>query len=179
MLCAFSSRSALHFDHGVEQACSAAARVLLACPSRTPPSSASSCLLIFLYEALPHAEGRRLRKHVSHGSVLPSSGSTASSLSSSVRGKYLYRGGRMCFPVRVCRCLLESRSVFLRSCPLVPRSRFAPGRPDVFSRSRLTTTSSPLLSSPTLLLFTSSTRPSVVSTDTVYGVVRAVAQFKA
>ena len=67
VLCAFSSRSALHFDHGVEQAYSAAARVLLACPSRTPPSSASSCLLIFLYEALPHAEGRRLRIHVSRG----------------------------------------------------------------------------------------------------------------
>ena len=93
MLCAFSSRSALHFDHGVEQACSAAARVLLACPSRTTPSSASSCLLIFLYEALPHAEGRRLRNHVSRGSVLPSSGSTSPSLCSSMRGKYLY-GGR-------------------------------------------------------------------------------------
>ena len=31
---AFFSHSALHFDFGVEQACSAAARVLLACPSR-------------------------------------------------------------------------------------------------------------------------------------------------
>ena len=43
VLCAFSSRSALHFDFGVEQACSAAARVLLASPSRASPSSASSC----------------------------------------------------------------------------------------------------------------------------------------
>ena len=35
---------ALHFDRGVESACSAAARVLLASPSRTSPSSCSSCL---------------------------------------------------------------------------------------------------------------------------------------
>ena len=41
------------------QACSAAARVLLASPSRTLPSSASSCWLIFLYEAFPHAEDPR------------------------------------------------------------------------------------------------------------------------
>ena len=74
-----SSHSALHFDFGVEQACSAAARVLLASPSRTPPSSASSCLAFFLYEAFPHAEGRCPRIHVFCGSALPSSGSTSSS----------------------------------------------------------------------------------------------------
>ena len=74
MLCACSSRSALHFDLGVEQACSAAARVLLASPSRTPPSSCSSSLAFLLYEASPHAEVRRLRIHVSCGSALPSSG---------------------------------------------------------------------------------------------------------
>ena len=30
-------------------------------------------------------------------------------------GQYLYGGGRMCFPVRVCRCLLESHTVSLPS----------------------------------------------------------------
>ena len=39
VLCAFSTHLALHFDLGVEQACSAAARVLLASPSRASPSS--------------------------------------------------------------------------------------------------------------------------------------------
>ena len=67
VLCAFSTRSALHFDLGVEQACSAAARVLLANPSRTPPSSCSSCLGFLLYEASPHAEARRLRIHAPVG----------------------------------------------------------------------------------------------------------------
>ena len=54
------------------------------------------------------------------------------------------------------------------------------GRPDVFSRSRLTTTSSPLLSSPTLLLVTSSRSAGDGFRRTLFsGVVRAVSQFKA
>ena len=53
------------------------------------------------------------------------------------------------------------------------------GRTDVFSRPRLSTTSSPLRGSPTLLMSTSSSRASMVWTDTVFGVVRAVAQFEA
>ena len=57
MLCACSSRSALHFDLGVEQACSAAARVLLASPSRAPPSSASSCLAFFPLRGVPSCRG--------------------------------------------------------------------------------------------------------------------------
>ena len=100
VLSAFFSHSALHFDFGVEQACSAAARVLLACPSRASPSSASSCLAFLFYEAFPHAEVRRLRIHVSCGSALPSSGPPSSFLSSSMRVKYLLGGGRICFPGR-------------------------------------------------------------------------------
>ena len=42
---------------------SAAARVLLACPSRASPSSASSRWAFLSYEAFPHAEVRRLRIH--------------------------------------------------------------------------------------------------------------------
>ena len=61
-------------------------------------------------------------------------------------------------------------------CSAVPSS---PGRPDVFPRSRLTTTSSPLLSSPTLLLVTSSRSTGTVSMDTVFGVVLVESQFKA
>ena len=174
------SACALHSDHGVEQACSAAARVppRSPCPGHLllPPLAV---WLIFLYEAFPHGEGRCPRIHVFCGSAFPSRGSTASSLSSSMRAIYVQGGGRMCFPVRDCRCLLESHSVSLRSCPFVPRSFFLSGRPDVFFRSRLSTTSSPLLSSPTLLLFTSSRSARMVSTDTVFGVVRAVSQFKA
>ena len=40
---------------------------LLASPSRTPPSSCSSCLGFLLYEAPPHAEVRRLRIHAPVG----------------------------------------------------------------------------------------------------------------
>ena len=132
MLCACSPRSALHFGLGVEQACSAAARVLLASPSRTPPSSCSSCLAFLLYEAFPHAEVRRLRVHVSCGSALPSSASTSSFLWLPICVRYVYGGGRMCFPVREFRCLPGSHTISSRFCPVVPRSRFAPGRPDVF-----------------------------------------------
>ena len=89
VLSAFFSHSALHFDLGVEQACSAAVRVLLTCPSRASPSSASSRSSLLSYEAFPHAEVRRLRIHVSCGSALPSSGSTASSLCSSMRAMYV------------------------------------------------------------------------------------------
>ena len=60
VLSALFSHSALHFDFGVEQACSAAARVLLASPSRASLSSASSRSAFLPYEAFPHAEERRL-----------------------------------------------------------------------------------------------------------------------
>ena len=170
MLCACSSRSALHFDLGVEQACSAAARVLLASPSRTPPSSCSSCLAFLLYEASPHAEVRRLRIHVSCGSALPSSASTSSFLRLPMREYYLFGGGRMCFPVRDGRCLQASHCICHRSCPVVPRSLCLFWRPDVFSWPRLRTTSSPLLHSSILLYPTCSTRASMLWTVTAFGV---------
>ena len=170
VLSALFSHSALHFDFGVEQACSAAARVLLACPSRASLSSASSRSAFLPYEAFPHAEERRLRIRASYGSALPSSGPTSSFLSSSMRVKYLLGGGRMCFPVRECRCLPESHCIFHRSCSLVLRSLFLPGRPDVFSWPRLRTTSSPLLHSSILLISTRSSCASMVWSDTVFGV---------
>ena len=179
MLSAFFTHSALHLDLGVELACSAAARVLLACPSRASTSSASSCLALLFYEASPHAEVRRLRIHVSCGSALPSSGPTSSFLSSSMRAMYMYGGGRMCFPVRECRCLPESHCIFHRSCSLVLRSLFLPGRPDVFSWPRLCTTSSPLLHSSILLISTRSSCASTAWMDTVFGVVRLAAHFEA
>ena len=132
MLSAFLSHSALHFDFGVEQACSAAARVLLASPSRASPSSASSCLAFLPYEAFPHAEERRQRIRVFCGSALPSSGPTSPFLSSSMRMQYLLRGGRTCFPDRDCRRLPASHCISRRSCLPVPRSLFIPGRSDVF-----------------------------------------------
>ena len=123
VLNALFSHSALHVDFGVEQACSAAARVLLALPiSRGSPSPCSSSLS----RGLPPADPR------SCGSALPSSGPTSSFPSSSTRVKYLLGGGRMCFPVRDCRCLPESHCIFHRSCSLVLRCLFLPGRPDVF-----------------------------------------------
>ena len=143
VLSAFSSHSALHFNFGVELACSAAARVLLASPSRASPSSASCRSAFLLYEAFPHAEERRLRIRASCGSALPSSGPTSSFLSSSMRVKYLLGGGRTCFPDRVCRRLPESCSILLRSCSLVLRSLFLSGRPDVSSRPRLCTSLRP------------------------------------
>ena len=48
----------------------------------------------------------------------------------------------------------------------------------MFSRPRLSMTSSPLRGSPILLMSTSSSRASMVWTDTVFGVARAVAQFE-
>ena len=170
MLSALFSHSALHFDFGVEQACSAAARVLLTCPSRASPSSASSRSAYFLYEAFPHAEVRCLRIHVFCGSALPSSGSTASSLCLPIRVMFVHGGGRMCFPVRDGWCLQVSHCICLRSCPVVPRSLCLFGRPDVFSWPRLRTTSSPLLHSSILLIPTSSSCASMLWTDTAFGV---------
>ena len=92
--------------------------------SPTTPSGAS-----VLSAFLSHS---RLRIHVSCGSALPSSCPTSSFLKSPTCGNYLYGGGRMCFPVRDFRCLPGSLSTSPRFCPVVPRSRFAPGRPDVF-----------------------------------------------
>ena len=62
---------------------------LLAGPSRTPPSSCSSCLPFLLYEASPHAEVRRLRIHALVGSALPSPASTSSFLSLPMRDVYV------------------------------------------------------------------------------------------
>ena len=143
VLSAFFSHSALHFNLGVEQACSAAVRVLLTCPSRASPSSASSRSAFLSFEAFPHAEVRRLRIHVSCGSALPSSASTSSFLWLPIREYYLFGGGRMCFPVRDCRCRPVSLPMFLRFCLFVPRSLFLSGRPDVSSRPRLCTSLRP------------------------------------
>ena len=57
VLCASSTHLALHFDLGVDQACSAAARVLLASPSRASPSSCSSPSAFLSYEAYPSRRG--------------------------------------------------------------------------------------------------------------------------
>ena len=143
--------------------------VLLASPSRASPSSASSRSAFLTYEAFPHAEERRLRIRASCGSALPSSGPTSSFLSSSMRMQYLFGGGRTCFPDRDCRRLPESHCVFHRSFSLVLPSLFLPGRPDVFSWSRLCTSSSPLLHSSILLISTTSSCASVAWESTVYG----------
>ena len=95
VLSAFFSHSALHFDFGVEQACSAAARV----PPRSPSPGAPLLHVLVLclrYEASSHPEGCRRRIRV--GSVFPSSSSTCSSLGSPTRGKDVFRGVRTCFP---------------------------------------------------------------------------------
>ena len=94
VLSAFFSHSALHFDFGVELACSAAARV----PPRSPSPGAPLLRVLVLclrYEASSHPEGCRRRIRV--GSVLPSSSSTCSSLSSPTRAENANRGVRMCF----------------------------------------------------------------------------------
>ena len=147
MLCACSLRSALHFDLGVEQACSAAARVLLASPSRTPPSSCSSWFGVSFVRGVSSRRGAPPADPRSCGSALPSSASTSSFLSLPMRKFYLFGGGRMSLPVRDCRWLPGSHSISPRICPVVPRSRFAPGRPDVFSWPGLRTSSTPLLHS--------------------------------
>ena len=158
MLCACSSRSALHFDLGVEQACSAAARVLLASPSRTPPSSCSSCLAFLLYEASPHAEVRRLRIHVSCGSALPSSASTSSFLRLPMREYYLFGGDGCVFRPRrqvsfafaaTRLCTLVSSSypcAVLSACWSAMRlpNSCQPLDADIFSRSRAARSSTAL-----------------------------------
>ena len=90
-----SVHSALHFDFGVELACSAAARA----PPRSPSLWAPLLRLLALcprYEASTHPEG--CRRRIRLGSVLPSSSSTCSSLSSPTRGEKVNRGVRTCFP---------------------------------------------------------------------------------
>ena len=130
----------LHFDFGVEQACSAAARVTfslapLGHPLRPPPADRFfSPTRRFL---MPRA--RLLRIHAFCGSALPSSGPTSSFLRSSMRVQFLFGGGRTCFPDRVLGYLPGSHWIFLRFCTLVLRSLSQPARPDVFSRPRLRT----------------------------------------
>ena len=179
VLSAFFSHSALHFDFGVEQACFAAARVLLTCSSRASPSSASSCLAFLPYEAFPHAEVRCQRIHAFCGSAFPSSGPTSSFLSSSMRVQYLLGGGRTCFPDRDCRRRPESHCISHRSCLPVPRSLCLPERPDEFSRSRLCTSSSPLLHSTIHSFTTKSSCASVAWKSTVFGVAGLVTHFEA
>ena len=179
VLSAFFSHSALHFDFGVEQACSAAARVLLASPSRASPSSASSCLAFLPYEAFPHAEVRCRWIHAFCGSALPSSGPTSFLLCSSMCAQYLFGSGRTCFPDRGCRRRPGSHCIFHRSCSLVLRSLFLPGRPDEFSRSRLCTSSSSLLHSTILSFTTKSSCASMAWKSTVFGVAGLVGHFEA
>ena len=125
---------------------------------------------IFLYEVFPHAEGRCPRIHVLWGSAFPSCGSTASSLCLSIRVRYVYGGGRMCFPVRDGWCLQVSHWIRLRFCPAVPRSLCLLGRPDVLSWPRLRTSSSPLLHSSILSFPICSYCASMLWTDTAFGV---------
>ena len=101
------SACALHFDLGVEQACSAAARV----PPRSPsPGAPLLRVLVLRYEASSHPEGGRRRIRLR--SVLPSSSSTCSSLCSPTRGEDVNRGDRTCLPGRDCvpPCALVSQS---------------------------------------------------------------------
>ena len=96
-----------------------------------------------------------------------------------MRMQFLFGSGRTCFPDRDCRRLPESHCIFHRFFSLVLRSLFLPGRPDVFSRSRLCTSSSPLLHSSILLISTTSSCASMVWESTVYEVAGLVIQFEA
>ena len=84
-------------------------------------------------------------------SALPSSASTSSFLWFPICARYVYRGGRMCFPVRVCWSPQGSHWVRRRFCPAVLQSLCLLGRPDVLSWPRLRTSSSLLLHSSFLL----------------------------
>ena len=139
---------------------------LLAGPSRTPLLPALA-VWHSLIRGVSSRRGAPPADPRSSGSAFPSPASTSSFLCSSTRAMYMHRGGRMCFPVRDNGGLHASHRVCHRSCPFDPRALRLLGRPDVFSRSRLSTTSSPLQSSPTLLLVTSSRSTGMVSTDAV------------
>ena len=123
-----------HFDLGVESACSAASRG----PPRKPPlghppSSCSSPSAFLSYEAFPHAEVRRLRIHVSCGSALPSSGPTSSFMKSPNARELPVRGRTdVLSRPRVLGVFQDRIRYLLAFCPVLPRSRFALGRPDVF-----------------------------------------------
>ena len=95
--------------HGVEQACSAAAKV----PPRSPSLGAPLLRVLVLslrYEASSLPEG--CRRRIRLRSVLPSSSSTCSSLCSPTRGEDVNRGDRTCLPGRDCvpPCALVSQS---------------------------------------------------------------------
>ena len=142
---------------------------LLAGPSRTPPSSCSSCLPFLLYEASPHAEVRRMRIHASCGSALPSPASTSSFPESRLCARCTCTGADGCvFPSATAGDFMHRIAYVIALARLFRGAFVFWGGRDVFSRSRLSTTSSPLLSSPTLLLATSSRSTGMVSTDTVF-----------
>ena len=152
---------------------------LLAGPSRTPPSSCSSCLAFLFYEASPHAEVRRLRIHAPVG-LLSLHRLLRHPSCARLCARCTCTGADGCvFPSATTGGLHASHCVCHRSCPFDPRFLRLLGRPDVFSRPRLSTTSSPPQSSPTLLLVTSSRSTGMVSTDAVFGVDLVVSQFKA
>ena len=129
---AFFCACALHFDHGVEQACSDAARV----PRRQPiPGLSLLARLAFLRSLLrgdTSCRGSPLADPFSARSALPFSLSISSSFSSPVRKVYGFRGRRMCFPVCVRLRLWPSCLLRPLFCLHVPPGREVPGRPAVF-----------------------------------------------
>ena len=129
---AFFCACALHFDHGVEQACSAAARV----PPRQPISGLSLLARLAVLRSLLRGDtscrGSPPADPFSARSALPSSLSISSLCSSPVRKVHGFQGRRMCFPVCVRLRLWPSCLVRPLFCLHVPPGREVPGRPDVF-----------------------------------------------
>ena len=133
---------ALHFDCGVEQACSAATMVtsshaLRGLPLRLRPA----VLCYFPLRGVIPLRGAPLADPRFCGSACPSSVSTSSLSRSSMRVQYQVGGGRTCFPDRDFGRLRQSHCILHRSCHLHPRGLFQPGWLDVFSRPRLRTSS--------------------------------------
>ena len=173
MLSAFFSHSALHFDHGVEQACSAAARV----PPRSPSPGAPLLRVLVLclrYEASSHPEGGRRRIRL--GSVLPSSSCTCSSLLSYTRGGR-QPGRPEVFPGRGCVRLQVPFPVAQSFKADVLRVLRVLGRPDVSSRPRLCTSLRPRFPKSTVTAGTWTWTPSYVARLVVYGVVHGCRTF--
>ena len=87
----------LHFDHGVEQACSAARGSRLAVPPRDSLCFSLGCPLV-TYEASPRPVDSLPPARLWYGSASPTSLPTSSLLQASTRGGYVFQGGRTCFP---------------------------------------------------------------------------------
>ena len=122
---------ALHSGFGAEQACSAAARVTSSLPISGVPFNDGLFFASLLLRGVSSFRGSPPVGPPLEWSTLPSSLGTCSLRHSPIRGGYLFRGRRMCFPSAVDLAFCN-RFLYPLFCVRVPRCLGVQGRSDVF-----------------------------------------------